>query len=113
MVCAGNMKSLGFEYFEVVFKVAITPVIAGHFNGMSLLLKMVDHLSGPGRRPGSRTRYTIYDFGQDRLLIIEFQKFQKFDILAMNLGLFPSTLSVNKIINHAIDGKITELFKRF
>jgi hypothetical protein len=63
--------------------------------------------------PGSRTRYTIYDFGQDRLLTIEFQKFQKFDILAMNLGLFPSTLSVNKIINHAIDGKITELFKRF
>jgi hypothetical protein len=83
------MKSLGVEYIEVVFKVAITPVIADHFNGMSLLLKMVDHLSGPGRMPGSRTRYIIYDFGQDRLLTIEFQKFQKFDILAMNLGLFP------------------------
>jgi hypothetical protein len=45
------MKSLGFEYVEVVFKVAITPVIADHLNCMSQLLKMIDHLPGPGRMP--------------------------------------------------------------
>jgi hypothetical protein len=43
------MKPFDFEYVEVVIKVAITPVIADHFNCMSHLLKMIDHLPGPGR----------------------------------------------------------------
>jgi hypothetical protein len=64
------MKSFDFEDVEVGFKVVIAPVIAGHFNCMSQLLKMSDHLAGPGRVPGSLTRYAVYDFGQDRLLEI-------------------------------------------
>jgi hypothetical protein len=45
------MKPFGFEYVEVEFKVVITPIIADHFNGMSQVLKMLNHLPGPGRMP--------------------------------------------------------------
>jgi hypothetical protein len=45
------MKTFGFEYVEVGFKVVITPIIADQFNGMSQLLKILNHLPGSGRMP--------------------------------------------------------------
>jgi hypothetical protein len=45
------MKPFGFEYVEVGFKVVMTPIIADHLNGMSQLLKILNHLPGLGRMP--------------------------------------------------------------
>ena len=62
------MKPLGFKYVEIVFKVAISTIIADHLDRMSQFFQMCDHLPGAGRMARSLTGYAVNHLCQAHLL---------------------------------------------
>ena len=46
------MQAFSFENVKVVFEIFVAPIVTDHFNGVSEIMQMIDHL--PGSRRMSR-----------------------------------------------------------